>query len=202
MTREKHFPWLWKPNSTSQWGAGLHLSTVHGHPESLCCVLLQPLAVWPGSDNTNTAHSNPAWKSGQYSLDACAQQKTTPSVMMTASDWTCTMALLSSLQDHFGSWVFLTMVTLQFIQLLKNKLELIPFKHLTSYLCLEQSPQAIMDAKCDFQARTNYSLQIWRFRIVSITEWHHLTQWQILDARKCDSGKSPFKLVLVLHFFS
>lgn len=159
----------------------------------MLCAAATTAGAWPGSDNdTVPAHPNPAWKSGQHNLEVCVQQENNPTCNE-HSQW-LNMHYGSSLllQDHFGSRVFLTLVTLQFIQLLKTKLEIIPFKHPTGYLCLEQSPQAITDAKWDFQARTNYSLQIWWPRTVSITETHSVadginrwcqegvTQWSLL----------------------
>lgn len=185
MSREKHFPWLWNPNSCSHWGVGL---------ESLFCAAAATDGAWPGSDSTSTAPAH--WNlHGSQASPACAQQENKPICNDHTRDWTCTMALLS-LQDHFGSWVFLTRVTLQFIQLLRTKVKIIPFKHPTSYLCLEQSPQAIIDTICNFQAgKANYCLQIWQPRIVSITEWHHLTQCQ-----EDVTQESLFKLVL--QFFS
>lgn len=129
------FHYFKSQNSTSHWGVGLHLCTVCGHLKPLCCVLLQPLLQLDLAVTTpahikefqliqilHGSQASTAWRS-------VPNRKTTPPGMMTATDWTGTMALLSSLEDHFGSWVLLTMVTLWFIQLLKTKLKKIPFKH-------------------------------------------------------------------------
>lgn len=135
MSREKHFPHFPFPfyfETQILFSLGCRASPLHcmwSSPATVFCAAAATAGACPGSDNTNTipAHSNPAWKSGQHSLEVCAQEENNLAVMATAGAWTCTKALLS-FQDHFGSWVFLTMVTLQFIPLLKTKIQIIPFK--------------------------------------------------------------------------
>lgn len=78
--------------------AGCRASPLHcmwSSPATLFCAAATTVGARPGGDNTNTApaHSNPAWKSGQYSLEVCAQHENNLAAM--ASDWTRSSALLT-----------------------------------------------------------------------------------------------------------